>query len=277
MVRQQAFYMPWFANLESSEHLTDHERLLTFTRDAGPLGHEPGQFLQVSVLGVGEAPLSVCSAPREQAFQVCVTDKGHVSHALHKLGPGDKVGMRGPYGQGFPVGRFAGGDVLLVAGGVGMAPLRCLLGSLLSRREDYGRIILVYGARNPGCLLFKKDLDAWGRSGEVEVHCIVDHADDTWTGPEGVVTDPLADLELDPENTRVAMVGPPAVFRFAGAALLERGISGNDIYLSLERRFQCGIGKCGHCQLNDLYICRDGPVFSWSFLKNRPEATELGQ
>jgi sulfhydrogenase subunit gamma (sulfur reductase) len=274
---EKAFYRPQLARVAAIERLTDTEVLLKLQMaDGRPLEHHPGQFVQTSVFGFGEAPFSICSSPTRSdlGFELCVRRVGTVSHALHRLAVNDWVGIRGPYGRGFPLKAFQGRDVLIVAGGVGLAPLRGLIGFLLDRRERYGRLTVIYGARSPSMLLFRNDLEEWSARSGLELQLIVDQPDETWQGPTGVVTQLLRDLDIEPDRTYAAVVGPPVLFRFAARELMEKGLEGDRIFFSLERHFKCGIGKCGHCQLNDLYVCQDGPVFRYTDLLGRTEAIE---
>lgn len=273
---ERVFYRPSLAKVVTTEQLTATEKLLDLQLESGnELGHLPGQFVQLSVFGYGEAPISLCSSPTEKNFRLCVREVGTVSRAIHDLQPGDWVGIRGPYGRGFPVQEMEGRDLVMVAGGIGLAPLRSVINYVLDRRDRYGRLFVVYGARDPSAILFHEDIRSWEASPDIEFFSIVDKPDETWTGRTGVVTLPLRDLEFDAGNPPLAaVVGPPVMYKFVAAELLKKGLSGDDLYFSLERRFRCGIGKCGHCQLNDLYVCVDGPVFRFTDLKTRVEAVE---
>jgi len=244
--------------------------------DRRSLGHKPGQFVQVSVFGYGEIPISICSSPtRTDRFKLCVRPVGRVSNALYNAPEGGWVGIRGPFGRGFPIRTMRNRDVLAVAGGFGLAPLRSLIQYVRDNREAYGRLIVVYGARNPSLILFRNDVEAWGREGDVEMFLTVDEADESWAGRTGVLTEPLEkEIELAPRSTVAAVVGPPVMFRFVAAGLLAKGMNRRRIFFSLERRFECGIGKCGHCQLNGVYVCQDGPVFRYSDLAGFSEAVE---
>lgn len=244
--------------------------------DGRPLGHMPGQFVQISRLGYGEIPISVCSTPtRPDRFKICVRPVGHVSDALYNASEGDWVGIRGPFGRGFPVRNMRGRDILVAAGGIGLAPLRSLIQYMRDNREHYRRIIIVYGARNPSLILFREDVEAWNRDGDTELFLTVDEADDTWTGRTGVLTQPIKEeIQLNPRDTVAAVVGPPVMYRFVAMELLAKGVRNRRIFFSLERHFKCGIGKCGHCQLNGVYVCQDGPVFRYSDLTRLTEAIE---
>jgi sulfhydrogenase subunit gamma (sulfur reductase) len=272
------FYQPEMARVIAKQRLNEMMVLLRLQLDSSePLDHDPGQFLQISLPGYGEAPISFCSSPTQtESFELCVAAVGNLSEAMHDLRPGDFVGVRGPYGHGFPVEEMRDRDVLIVAGGIGLAPLRSLIKYAADRRSHFGRLILVYGARKPDERLFIDDLAVWEAREDFETLYTVDEADPHWTGRTGVVTVPLREeVQIDPERTTAVVVGPPVMYRFVAAELLEKGMAEDDILFSLERRFKCGMGKCGHCQLNDLYVCQDGPVFRYTQLIGRSEAIEV--
>ena len=268
-------FNPTFARILKVEQLTALEKVFTLSLPGGqPLGHRPGQFVEVSVLGVGEAPISISSSPSrsEETFELCVRKVGDVTSAIHRLGPGDKIGIRGPFGRSFPYEKFRGKDVLFAPGGLGLAPLRSLINQVLDERALYGRVILLYGARNPGELLFKDELKRWSERSDLEFHVTVDRGDETWTGNTGVITTLFSHISVYPRNTVAATCGPPVMYRFVLMELFGKGISEGNIWLSLERRMKCGIGKCGHCQINNVYACQSGPVFSYKEIKGLEEA-----
>jgi NAD(P)H-flavin reductase len=268
-------FTPTFARILKVEQLTALEKVFTLSLPNGqPLGHRPGQFVEVSVLGVGEAPISISSSPSrsEDTFELCVRKVGDVTSAIHKLGPGDKIGIRGPFGRSFPYEKFRGKDVLFAPGGLGLAPLRSLINQVLDERALYGRVILLYGARNPSELLFKDELKRWSERSDMEFHVTVDRGDETWTGNTGVITTLFPQISIYPRNTVAATCGPPVMYRFVLMELFGKGISEGNIWLSLERRMKCGIGKCGHCQINNVYACQSGPVFSYKEIKGLEEA-----
>ncbi len=272
-----SFYQPDLARIVKKVRMTESMVLLGIQReDRQPLGHEPGQFLQVSLPGYGEAPISLCSSPTQlDSFELCVQAVGNLSMAVHDLRPGDFMGVRGPYGNGFPVADMQGHDVLLVAGGIGIAPLKSLIDYILHRRGEFERVIIIYGARTPSDLLFRDELDRWQAMTNVETFITIDSPTGDWDGLTGVATVPLRALAIEPANTVAAVVGPPAMYRFVAFELFEKQIPHENIFFSLERRFKCGMGKCGHCQLNDLYVCQDGPVFRYTDLVGRSEAMEV--
>lgn len=269
-----SLYLPRMAEIVQVERLTEKEKLFTLRLEKGQaLGQHPGQFVEVSVLGVGEAPISVSSSPtRNGTFELCVRAVGDVTNALHRMRPGDWVGIRGPFGHGFPVEKMRGKDLLFAAGGLGLAPLRSLIQFVLDERESFGRVIILYGARNPSELLFTDELAEWAQRRDVEFHLTVDRADATWTGHVGVITTLFPGVVVNPRSTVAVTCGPPIMYRFVLIELLAKGIPENQIYLSLERRMKCGVGKCGHCQINGVYCCQEGPVFSYAQIKGLKEA-----
>jgi sulfhydrogenase subunit gamma (sulfur reductase) len=239
--------------------------------------YTPGQFVEISLIGTGEAPISLCSSPtRRGSIELCVRRMGRVTSALYRLSENDRIGIRGPYGNGFPLDRIEGNDLLLIAGGLGMAPLRSLLVYALDNRRSFGRIILLYGARTPEDILFRDELDPLRRRNDVEVELIVQLAYKLkgalrWEGRTGMVTDLFDDLKITPEKTFAVMCGPPVFYKYVLEKLLERNLSKDRILMSLERRMECGIGKCGHCAIGYKYTCLDGPVFSYWDVLNLPE------
>lgn len=270
-------YVPQVTRVRRVERLTSLEKWLELSLESGrPLGHQPGQFVQVSILGIGECPISICSSPTQgETFGLCVRRVGTVTEAIHELEAGDTLGIRGPLGHGFDVHELHGRDMLLVAGGLGLAPARSLIQYVLDERERFGQFHLFYGAREPSELLFRDDIARWRESPDVNFQATVDRPDEQWRGKSGVVTTLFRDLpRLDPQETMVAIIGPPIMFKFVVLEVLARGIPQKNIYCSLERRMKCGIGLCGHCQANNVYACLEGPVFKYGQLKALREAIE---
>jgi NAD(P)H-flavin reductase len=221
-----------------------------------------GQFNMLTVFGVGEVPISLSGDPAEPERLVhTIRAVGAVSGALTRLEPGDAVGLRGPFGSGWPIEEATGRDVVIVAGGLGLAPLRPALYRLLASRERFGKIVLLYGTRSPGDILFRDEIESWRRRLGIEIEVTVDHADTTWHGQVGVVTTLLPRADFDPSNAIAFVCGPEVMMRFGIAALCRAGLDDTSIYLSMERNMKCAIGLCGHCQFGTTFICRDGPVF----------------
>jgi sulfhydrogenase subunit gamma (sulfur reductase) len=275
VLKSTSVYLPEAAHLKEIRSLSDREKLFTVELPDGiSLQHRPGQFVEVSLPGVGEAPISISSSPSRSngSFELCIRRMGLVTHALHQLEPGDLLGIRGPFGQGLPVESFHGKDLLLAPGGLGLAPLRSLIQYVCDYRSRFGRVMILYGARNPTELLFMDELMEWEALSDVEVHITVDRPQEGWEGNVGVITTLFPKIQVYAPNTVAITIGPPAMYRFVLIELLALGISESNIWLSLERRMKCGVGKCGHCQINQVYTCIEGPCFSYDRIKNLGEA-----
>ena len=233
------------------------------------LDHEPGQFVEVSLFGIGEAPISVCSSPtRRDSFELCVRNVGRFTGALHRLDTGDEVGIRGPFGKGFPVKVLQGSDLLLIAGGLGIAPLRSLINYVMDNRRDFGKVTILLGCKSPENMLFGNEVDSWSKRLDVNFSCTVDKASPDWAGNVGVITSLIPGVTIMPDRTYAVVVGPPIMYRFVIASLVSKNIPEEQIYVSLERHMKCGLGKCGHCQIHSIYCCQDGPVFRYDIIKN---------
>jgi sulfhydrogenase subunit gamma (sulfur reductase) len=272
---EESIYLPIEATIAAAQPMTKLEKLFKIELPQGlSLQHEPGQFVGVSVLGVGEAPISISSSPSRSngSFELCVRKVGAVTQALHALRPGQSIGIRGPFGHGFPVADFRGKDILFAPGGLGLAPLRSLIQEVLDQRHLFGRVVLLYGARNPSELLFTDEIESWRQRGDMEIHLTVDRGDEGWKGNVGVITTLFPKIQVHPRNTIAVTVGPPVMYRFVLMELLGKGIPEGNIWLSLERRMKCGVGKCGHCQMNHVFACQDGPAFSYAQIKPLEEA-----
>jgi len=269
-----SLYLPRMAEILQTRRLTEKENLFTLRLERGQsLAQHPGQFVEVSLFGIGEAPISVSSSPtRNGTFELCVRAVGDVTNAMHQMGVGEWLGIRGPFGHGFPVEKMRGKDLLFAAGGLGLAPLRSLIQFVLDERESFGRVIFLYGSRNPSELLFREELDEWAHRNDIEFHLTVDRAGPEWTGHVGVITTLFPGVAVNPRSTVAVTCGPPIMYRFVLIELLAKGIPESQVYLSLERRMKCGVGKCGHCQINGVYCCQEGPVFSYAQIKGLKEA-----
>ena len=233
----------------------------------------PGQFCALSVFGVGEAPFGIASAPSESGFlRFTISRVGSVTEALHRLQEGDIVGLRGPFGNGWPLPLFAGHDLVVVSGGFAFTTLRSLLVTLLrpDERPRYGRITVVYGARTPGMLLYREELEAWRRRADIEIHLTIDQPAPGWKGLVGFVPVALEQVAPAAANAYAVLCGPPAMLRFTRPVLTKLGFPADRVYTSLERRMKCGHGKCGRCNIGPLYVCRDGPVFNYAQLDTLP-------
>jgi len=268
-------YLPLPATVSKVQPMTTLENFFSCQLDSGEeLGHMPGQFVEVSIPGIGEAPISVSSSPtRKGSFEMVIRNVGNVSKALHGLAAGDKLFIRGPFGTSFPVDEaMKGKDIIFVCGGIGIVPVRSAIQYVLDNRDDYGRVIILFGAKTPRDRLFIEELEKWRIEKNVTFLETVDHRDESWSGPEGVITTLLPLVKIDKENTVAVVCGPPIMYKFVIIVLLEAGLREDQIYLSLERRMKCGVGKCGHCQINNIYVCQDGPVFNFSDITDIEEA-----
>lgn len=271
----KSLYLPKLAEVLKVEPLSEKEKLFQLRmKDGSRLSHKPGQFVEVSVLGVGEAPISVSSSPtRDGSFELGIRAVGNVTRALHRLQPGDTLGIRGPFGNGFPVSELLGQDLLFVAGGIGLCPLRSMVQYAIDKRGQFGKITLLYGCRQPAEQLFQGELAEWRRRQDIEVMESVDRCplDVSWRGSIGVITTLFPRVDIEPNNTTALVVGPPVMYRYVVAECLKKGIAKDRILLSLERRMKCGMGFCGHCQINNVYVCLDGPVFNYEELSKLKE------
>ncbi len=245
-------------------------------RPVEPVAFQAGQFVELTVPGIGEAPFTPSSSPSiSDRMDITIMRVGRVTDALHGMAVGDTVGVRGPYGRAYPIREFRGREILIVGGGCGVGPLRALLFALFEDLEHYARVIVRIGARTPHDLVFRDAAsNRWNKGPKVDVLVSVDQTEAGWTGPVGVVTTILdkAHLDCHPEQGVAIMCGPPLLMKFVCRALSQRGYRPEDIYLSLERNMSCGLGKCGHCRLGPYHVCHEGPVFSFSQLQALDEA-----
>lgn len=271
-----SLFQPRLAELRAVTTLSAKEKLFRFNlRGNRPLGHRPGQFVEVSVPGIGEAPISVSSSStRGPGFELGVRRVGNVTAALHRLEPGALVGIRGPYGNGFPLDELRGRDLLGVAGGIGLFPLRSLIQYAVDHRAEFNRIIILYGCREPVDMLLRGEVGEWRRRPDMELLETVDRcrSEDAWSGNIGVITTLFPKIKLDPARTSAVIVGPPVMYRFVVAECLRKGLAAERIFMSLERRMKCGLGLCGHCQMGGTYVCLEGPVFRYAELTKQREA-----
>lgn len=241
-----------------------------------PFSFAPGQFNMLTAFGVGEVPISVSGDPGDQTRLVhTIRAVGPVSTALTRLKPGDALGLRGPFGTHWPVEAAAGQDVVVMAGGLGLAPLRPAIYRLLAERERYGNIVLLYGTRSPDDILFRGELESWRRRLDLGIEVTVDHALSGWHGHVGVVTKLVPHADFDPAQAIAMVCGPEVMMRFAIAALNDAGLDSGRIYLSMERNMKCAIGLCGHCQFGPTFICRDGSVFRHDRLRELLSLKEI--
>ena len=235
-----------------------------------PISFETGQFVELAVPGLGEAPFTPSSNPKiEENMEITIMDVGRVTSQLHKMKKGDVVGVRGPYGTGYPLEDFQGKEVLIVGGGVGLAPLRSLILALLNDIDKYKKVVIKYGARSPKDLIYKGQLKEWAGNKKLDVELTVDKGDSSWKGNVGLITTLLKkDIEVDIKNSVAIVCGPPIMMKFTTFKLIELGCEDKALYLSMEKNMSCGIGKCGHCRIGPYYACKDGPVFTYDKVKS---------
>ncbi len=274
-VAEKHIYLPQKGRIIEARDMTEREKYFKIELET-PLNHEPGQFVMVSVFGVGEAPISISCGPRgDNLLEMVIRKTGRLTTVFHELGVGDIMGIRGPYGCGFDLENFYGKDVLFVAGGLGLAPLRSLIDPVVDQIHRFGAVTLISGCRSPAEELYRDHLSRWSA---VEGMTVIRTVDATrsmpWGGEVGLVTAPIPRLELDPANTVVALCGPPVMYKFVIMGLNARGVPLENIFVDFERRMKCGLGKCGHCQINEIYCCQEGPVFLFSEIKERKEALQ---
>jgi len=262
----ESTYLPRAGKIVDARKFTDKEINYRFELPDGGIEYTAGQFMEVSIFGVGEAPISICSAPgKRKDLEMCVRNVGDVSRHIHGLKVGDSVGLRGPFGNGFDMNSVAGKDLLFVAGGLGLAPCRSFILAALNERKKFGKVTILYGTRSPKDLLFTDDLKAWAKLTDANFQMTVDRGDETWKGNTGVITTLFRKIgKVDPANTAAFIIGPPIMFKFAVLEALAMGLRKTNIICSLERRMKCGMGKCGHCQIRNVYVCQDGPIFNYA-------------
>jgi len=260
-----SLYIPFDCEIITVTDLTPAEKLFKLRRaDGHPLDHLPGQFVQVSLLGWGEAPISVASSPtRDVFFEIGVRRAGSLTGAMHRMKAGDTIGIRGPYGRHFDLPGLCGQDLLLISGGCGLAPMRSLIQYCEDRPGEFGSISILYGAKSLADTLFKDELAAWEASARFACSLTVDSVSggDCYSGSVGLITALIPPLTFVPDKTVAVIVGHPAMYRAVIAELKKKGLPSDRIVVSLERQMRCGVGKCGHCTIDHLYCCQDGPVF----------------
>lgn len=267
-------YLTHTGVIVDSKFLTKEEKYFKIVLEGNMvLNYIPGQFIMVCIPGAGEAPLSISSSPTQEGyFEIVVRKVGRFTTALHRMKAGDKVGIRGPYGKGFPIKLLEGNDMLFVAGGLGIIPLRSLINYVMDNRRDYGKVSILLGCKEPRSLLFDDELKIWQDRLDVNFSCTVDRAAPDWKGNVGLITSLIPGITLDSTKTYAIIVGPPVMYKYVIAELIKKEVPESNMYLSLERHMKCGVGHCGHCQISGLYCCKDGPVFNYKEIKDNIEA-----
>jgi len=266
-------YMPIPAIIERIEDETPDIKTFTI-RPVEPIPFAAGQFVELAVPGIGEAPFTPSSSPKiSDHMEITIMRTGRVTDWLHDMKEGDELGVRGPMGRAYPIEEFHGREILIVGGGCGVGPLRSLLLALIEDLGSYDRVIVRYGAKSADSIVFKDaQMHGWNQGGALDVMLTVDKASPGWDGHVGMITDILTEdyLDCNADDGVAVMCGPPVMMKFGTDKLLERGYLPENIYLSMERNMSCGVGQCGHCRLGGYYICKDGPVFSYEEIQNNP-------
>jgi NAD(P)H-flavin reductase len=270
--------LPWPFQIKRIKHETED----TFTVELQPLGDleefafQPGQFNMVYIYGVGEIPISISGDPANARSLVHTTRAvGTVTKAMDKMRRGDILGIRGPFGTQWPIKQAVGHDIVIVSGGIGLAPLRPAIYEVLAHRDQFGKIVLLYGTRTPSDVLFRQELEHWRARFDLEIYVTVDRAMSGWRGSVGVVTNLISRAPFDPRNTSAFVCGPEIMMRFTAMELHKRGVDNGHIYLSMERNMKCAIGFCGHCQFGPFFVCKDGPIFEYNRIKDMLVKWEL--
>ena len=263
-------YIPNAAKLVEVIDETPTIRTLV-TEPAEPMSFRAGQFVQLTVPGIGEAPFTPSSSPLEpKRVAISILKTGAVTERLHESAPGEILGLRGPFGKGYPIEKLDGKEVLVVGGGVGLAPLRALILALLADLDRIKRLSIRYGARCTEELLYPEEAQSWARHEKVDFTCTIDRPQEGWAGRTGVVTTLLKDLDVDKSNCYAFVCGPGIMLKFTTFTLLEEGLTPDQIYLSMNRRMSCGMGLCGRCNIGPYYLCKDGPDINYALIKDYP-------
>lgn len=267
-------YLPELATVAKADAMNATERYLQLSMDDGQFDYVPGQFVEVSLAGMGEAPITITSSPTQKdGFELVIRKIGNVTNAVHNLAVGAKIGIRGPLGDGvYPVEEAKSKNLVFICGGIGLVPQRSFINYVLDNRDDYGEVAILQGTKCFEQRLFTQDVAAWEKRDDVQMLETIDQGDERWKGNVGVVTKLIPMVETDLKLAVVLVCGPPIMYKFVLMALDEYAVPHERIYLNLERKMKCGVGKCGHCQINDVYCCMDGPVFRYSDLATMPEA-----
>ena len=267
-------FLPRPATINKARMLNATELYVHISMDDEPLEFQCGQFVEVSIAGIGEAPITISSSPtRKDGFELIVRKIGNVTNAIHKLKAGDKLGIRGPFGKGcYPVEEAKGKNVVFICGGIGLVPQRSFINYVLANRDDYSKLVVLLGTKCRPQRFLHSELASWQKRDDIVFIESVDQADDCWAGNVGVVTTLIPKIAADLANAMVFVCGPPVMYKFVLLSLRKENVQPENIFLNLERKMKCGVGKCGHCQMNDKYACIDGPVFHYADLLKVPEA-----
>lgn len=271
---ERDIYLPLMATVNKAKMMNETEIYLNVSMDDAPLEYMPGQFVEVSVAGIGEAPISISSSPTQKGgFEMVIRRIGNVTNKIHMLTKGDKLGIRGPYGNGnYPTEEAKGKDIVFICGGIGLAPQRSFINYILDNRDDYGELTVLVGTKEYQQRLYKDEIEKWNQRDDITILETIDVAHEQWKSDVGVVTTLIPKIESDLQSAMVMVCGPPIMYKFVLMALEEYSTPHDQIFVNLERKMKCGVGKCGHCQINQFYTCVDGPVFRYSDVRSAPEA-----
>jgi sulfhydrogenase subunit gamma (sulfur reductase) len=260
-------FIPYLATLKAAIPLTSDIKLLSVELEDSEIrasfDYKPGQFALLSAFGEGEAPFGIVSLPlKRDGLEFAVRRIGTVTRALHELEPGDTLGVRGPFGNYFPLEDYEGKNIIIIGGGIGMAPLRPVINRILERRDNYEELLIINGARTPQDLVFQPEFPTWMKAPRTKLELTVDKGDEHWKGRVALVPDVVKELAPSPDNTIAIICGPPIMIRFTLAGLRNLGFKDNQIVTTLEAKMKCGLGKCARCNIGEKYVCQDGPVFT---------------
>jgi sulfhydrogenase subunit gamma (sulfur reductase) len=260
-------FIPYLATLKTAIPLTSDIKLLSVELEDSEIrasfDYKPGQFALLSAFGEGEAPFGIVSLPlKRDGLEFAVRRIGTVTRALHELEPGDTLGVRGPFGNYFPLEDYEGKNIIIIGGGIGMAPLRPVINRILERRDNYEELLIINGARTPQDLVFQPEFPTWMKAPRTKLELTVDKGDEHWKGRVALVPDVVKELAPSPDNTIAIICGPPIMIRFTLAGLRNLGFKDNQIVTTLEAKMKCGLGKCARCNIGEKYVCQDGPVFT---------------
>ncbi|MDY6853321.1 MAG: FAD/NAD(P)-binding protein [Thermodesulfobacteriota bacterium] len=266
-------YIPHVMKIEKVIQETGNIKTFHFNfkdqSEKGKFAFKSGQFAEYSIFGEGEATFCISSSPtRMDHLEFSVMKAGKVTAAIHELQEGDEIGFRGPYGNWFPLDLLKEKNLVFVGGGIGLAPLRSLIWNVIDNRDSYGDVIVLYGARSPVDLSFKYDLEAWDKGDAIDMYTTVDRGDDAWTGRVGLIPPVLEEIGPSAQNTVAITCGPPIMIKFTLQSLAKLGFTPEQIVTTLEMKMKCGIGKCGRCNIGNIYVCKDGPVFTYAQIQN---------
>lgn len=268
-------YIPYPAKIESVKEETPDTKTFkvkfTDKKMADSFSYKQGQFMQVSLLGVGEVPISITSSPSRKGFlEFTIRAAGSVTCQIHKLKKGDTLHLRGPYGNEFPFEELKGKNLYFIAGGIGLVPVRSLINLVMDNRKDFGKIKILCGARTPDDMCCREELKHWKKAPDTEVCLTVDKPCKGWNESVGVVTELWKETDIKPDNAVAIVCGPPIMIKFVNQKLIESKFAKKDIIMTLERYMKCGIGKCGHCNIGEKFVCTDGPVFTQEQVEQMP-------